>query len=78
MYKLVQKWVHRDQRSPPRSLVLRGHRAQEDVPEKQGSDSLSLAVRGFREKIESICSSQNKKRKIIMILESHNYLFMEA
>lgn len=55
-----------------------GHRAREDVPEKQGSNSLSLAVRGFREKIESICSSQNKKRKIIMILKSHNYLFMEA
>ena len=55
-----------------------GHRAREDVPEKQGSNSLSLAVQGFREKIESICSSQNKKRKIIMILKSHNYLFMEA
>ena len=54
-----------------------GHRAREDVPEKQGSDSLSLTVWSFREKIESICS-QNKKKKIIMILKSHNYMFMEA
>ena len=55
-----------------------GHRAQEDVPEKQGSDSLSLTVWSFREKIESICSSQNKTKKMIMILKSHNYMFMEA
>lgn len=66
MYKLVQKWVHRDQLLPPRSLVLRDRSQSlgKTCQENKGVIHF-LTVQGFGEKIESICSSQNKKRKLL-------------
>lgn len=53
-------------------------RAREDVPEEVGVIHFLSPFRVLGEKIESICSSQNKKRKIIMILKKSQAYVYEA